>query len=242
MRAKEIQARKERILAITVDQYIRTVTPVSSSIIATRYPSDLSSATVRHILAELEEEGLLTHPHTSAGRIPTQRGYRYYVDHLMHEIRLLEEEKKRIKEEYKQASDELERLMDRTSKILSDATQYTSIIAIDGHDKVYCRGINYIVTYSDYQDLRKIEAILSALEEKEKLLGVINKELATRINIFIGEEMRLREMEDCSIVVSKFQTRQGPSGRMAVLGPTRMQYDRVVSTLDYLGNLLEEMF
>ena len=238
----DARKRKEQILAITIDQYIQSVTPVSSTLVAKRYPLNVSSATVRNVLAELEHEGFLTHPHTSAGRVPTQKGYRYYVDHLMDEIRLLEEEKARIKSEYKQASVELERLMERTSKILSDTTQYTSIISIDGGERLYCRGTNYILSYSDYQDLQRIEALLATLEEKEKLLKLINKELEDRVNIFIGQEIHSEEMEHCSIVITKFKTRKGPTGRMAVLGPTRMQYEKVISTLEYLGNLIEEMY
>lgn len=238
---QDTRERKESILAITINQYIQTVTPVSSTVVAKRYPTGVSSATVRNILAELEEEGFLTHPHTSAGRVPTQKGYRYYVDHLMDEIRLLEEEKHRIKSEYEQTSQELERLVEKTSKILSDTTHYTSIISIDGEQKLYCRGTNYIVTYSDYQDLKRMEGILAALEEQKELLHIINKELADRMNIFIGEEIRVAEMEKCSMIVSRFQTREGSSGRMAVLGPTRMQYDRVISTMEYLGKLLQEM-
>jgi len=84
----DIQYRKEQILGITVDQYITTVTPVSSAFIAKEYDLDLSPATIRNVLAELEHEGYLTHPHTSAGRVPTQKGYRYYVDHLMKEIQI----------------------------------------------------------------------------------------------------------------------------------------------------------
>ena len=86
----DIQLRKDRILAIVVGRYIKTVVPVSSQYITQEHDLDVSPATVRNILADLEEEGYLTHPHTSAGRMPTQRGYRYYVDHLMHEIQLLE--------------------------------------------------------------------------------------------------------------------------------------------------------
>src|ERR1044072_6295705 len=100
-RQNDIQQRKDRILAIVIGQYIKTINPVGSHFITEEYKLDVSPATVRNILAELEEEGYLTHPHTSAGRIPTQRGYRYYVDHLMHEIQLLEGEKNRIQSEYK---------------------------------------------------------------------------------------------------------------------------------------------
>ena len=92
----DIQTRKDRILAIVIGRYIKTVVPVGSQYITEEHNLDVSPATVRNILADLEEEGYLTHPHTSAGRMPTQQGYRYYVDHLMNEIQLLEAEKRRI--------------------------------------------------------------------------------------------------------------------------------------------------
>ena len=85
----DIQIRKDRILAIVIGRYIKTVSPVGSQYITEEHDLDVSPATVRNILADLEEEGYLTHPHTSAGRMPTQQGYRYYVDHLMHEIQLI---------------------------------------------------------------------------------------------------------------------------------------------------------
>ncbi|MCK4883181.1 MAG: hypothetical protein KAS92_09170, partial [Candidatus Omnitrophica bacterium] len=106
----DILERKDKILRITIDQYISTVTPVSSARITKECFLDLSSATVRNILAELEEEGYLTHPHTSAGRVPTQLGYRYYVDNFVNEIQLLEAEKMHIKEEYARETFEMETL------------------------------------------------------------------------------------------------------------------------------------
>ena len=238
---EEIQARKDRILSITVDQYIKTVTPVSSSLIAKEFPLDLSSATIRNILAELEEEGLLTHPHTSAGRIPTERGYRYYVDNLMDQIQLLEEEKRRIKEEYIRDRFELNSLLDRVSQTLSRTTQYTSIVSIDGEDRIYCQGTNYIVEYPDYNDIQKIQNILRALDEKEALLEIINKDLQKKIDIYIGRELACRDINSCSLVVSKYETKKGPSGRIAVLGPTRMDYSRVVSAVDYITKIMEDI-
>ena len=77
---------------------------------------DLSPATIRNILAELEHEGFLTHPHTSAGRVPTQDGYRYYVDYLMSEIQLLEEEKRCINTSYAQDIIDLENILEKTSQ------------------------------------------------------------------------------------------------------------------------------
>jgi len=196
-RSQETRQRKDVILAITVDQYIKTVTPVSSSYIAQIYPSGVSSATVRNVLAELEDDGYLTHPHTSAGRMPTQRGYRYYVDHLMSEINLLEEEKRLIREEYEHESKELEGLLEKTSQMISDLTQYTTIVSVDGwENKIICRGTNYVVDYPESQDIEKIQNILTALEEKEKLLEIINQSLRQKIQIYIGQEIALKPQYD----------------------------------------------
>src|SRR3989338_475350 len=112
----DFQERKERVLGIVVDEYIKSTTPVGSHFIVQQYSLDLSPATIRNILAELEEEGYLSHPHTSAGRVPTQTGYRYYVDHLIDEIQLLNDEKQLIEMEYQRQGLELEGLLEKTSE------------------------------------------------------------------------------------------------------------------------------
>jgi transcriptional regulator of heat shock response len=236
-RKDDIQQRKDRILAIVIGQYIKTITPVGSHYITEQYKLDVSPATVRNILAELEEEGYLTHPHTSAGRIPTQRGYRYYVDHLMNEIQLLEEEKKRIQSEHKRYTDHLETLLEKTSQVLTDLTHYTSIVSIDDWgSKIILKGTSHVVEYPESSDILKIQAILRILEEKERLLELINRDLKHRTAIYIGHEMALKEMEGCSLAVASFE-KDGLTGRIAVLGPTRMNYDRVVSALEYISDL-----
>src|SRR5208283_2242825 len=137
------------------------------------------------------------HPHTSAGRTPTQQGYRYYVDHLMHEIQLLEAEKRRISQEYKRHARQLEDLLEKTSEVISDLTHYTSIVSLDdenGHKhKIICKGTNYVVGYPDSTDILKIQAILKILEEKERLMELINRSLEKKIKIYIGHEMALKE-------------------------------------------------
>ena len=235
----DLQQRKDLVLAIVVDQYIKTVNPIGSAFIAQECHLDLSSATIRNILAELEEEGYLSHPHTSAGRVPTQLGYRYYVDHLMNEIQLLEAEKKQIQREYHQRINELETLLENTSQIISDVTHYTSIISVDGwNDRIFCKGTSYVVSYPETQDVKKIGSILKALEQKERIVRVINRDLEKKIKIYIGHEMACKEIESCSLVVAGYQKKNGPSGRIAILGPTRMDYERVVCALDYVTEIL----
>ena len=91
--------------------------------------------------------------------------------------------------------------------------------------------------YPDSTDILKIQAILRILEEKERLMELINRTLEKKIEIYIGHEMALKDMESCSLAVSRFE-KDGMKGRIAVLGPTRMQYDRVVSTLEYISQIL----
>ncbi len=238
-RKTDFQERKDIVLGYVVAQYIKNLNPVGSAFLAKECHLDWSSATIRNILAELEEEGYLMHPHTSAGRIPTEHGYRYYVDHLMHEIQLLKGEKERIHHEYRQSVDELEQLMEKASQIISEVTHYTSIISVDGWgNKIIYRGTNYVVGYPQMQDVQKIQNLLKVLEEKERILHVINRVLQRKIEIYIGQEIACKEIEGCSLAVSSYQTKNGPSGRIAVLGPTSMNYERVVSALDYITELI----
>ncbi len=241
-RRKNLLERKDRVLSIAVTQYIQTVSPVSSNCIVREYMSDFSSATIRNILAELEFDGYLTHPHTSAGRVPTQKGYRYYVDHLMDEIHILAEEKARIKVEYEREQRELESLLEKTSELITHMTQYTSIISIDGcENKLFCHGTGFVVGYPEYQDLNKIQSILETLDEKKNLLEVINRTQKGKIEVLIGEEIACDDIDSCSLVVSQYQSKNGASGRLAVLGPTRMNYNRVIGSLEYLSDVLEEV-
>ncbi|NTV29305.1 MAG: hypothetical protein HGA80_04410 [Candidatus Omnitrophica bacterium] len=234
--------RKDIVLSIVVKQYISTVEPVSSAFIADQYSQDISSATIRNILAELEDDGFLTHPHTSAGRMPTQRGYRYYVDFLMQEIHLLEGERQRIQREYEAGVRELEGWIEKTTEIVSDLTHCASIITIDGAPRGFMfRGMNYLAESVGIDSLKRVAEILKALEEKERILEVLHRDLDRRIKIYIGQETACDAFSDCALAVSRFETRRGPTGRIAVLGPTRMDYQRVVSALEYVSEVLHEM-
>jgi transcriptional regulator of heat shock response len=241
-RIPDYQQRKDLILGIVVEEYIKIVSPISSQFISRKYPVDLSSATVRNILAELEEDGYLTHPHISAGRMPTQSGYRYYVDHLMNEIKLLEEEQRRIRNEYKRQVLELETLLEKISQVISDITHYTSIVSMDGNaERLIYHGTSHIVNYPEANDIQRIQAILLALEEKDRIIEIINRDLQNKVQIYIGQELSCSEINECSMVVSRYQVSNGSSGRIAILGPTRMNYGKVRSALEYLTSLMSEL-
>src|SRR3989304_4060342 len=127
-RKTDSRERKERILAVTVDQYIQTVSPVSSAFIADECGFDLSSATIRNELAELEEEGYLTHPHTSAGRVPTERGYRYFVESLMEEFELPIVEQRMISHQFHQVTLDVDQWLRLTAAVLSRAAHGAALV------------------------------------------------------------------------------------------------------------------
>lgn len=233
--------RKDIVLGMVVQHYIQTTIPVSSAYIAEEYEQDISSATIRNILAELEDDGYLTHPHTSAGRVPTERGYRYYVDFLMQQIELVEEERLRLQKEYQRGVEELEALVEKTTQVIAELTHCTSIVMVDGWSHQYvCRGTNYLAEAVGAQSLQRMVAILKELEEKDKILAVLRRDLDRKIKIYIGQETDCVAFEDCAMAVARFQTRRGPSGRIAVLGPSRMDYRKVISSLEYVAELMHE--
>ncbi|MBN1622356.1 MAG: heat-inducible transcription repressor HrcA [Endomicrobiales bacterium] len=123
-----LKERKKRILQAIIHQYIKTAKPVGSQIITKDYEFDLSPATIRSLMSELEEEGYLSHPHTSAGRIPTDKGYRSYVDSLIELQKLVLDEEDRVRHEYQGRIRELEDLLSKTSRALSSLSHYTGFI------------------------------------------------------------------------------------------------------------------
>ncbi|MDR2192498.1 MAG: heat-inducible transcriptional repressor HrcA [Endomicrobium sp.] len=123
-----LKERKQKILSAIIHHYVKTGKPVGSNVLIEEYGVTLSPATVRNLMAELEEEGFLTHPHTSAGRIPTDRGYRAFVDTIIKLQRFAVEEEERIKKEYEQKTKQIETMLSETSRILSGLSQYTGFV------------------------------------------------------------------------------------------------------------------
>jgi len=125
---KILEERKNKILQAVIHHYIKTAKPVASNILSEGHDFDLSPATIRNLMSELEDEGYLTHPHTSAGRIPTDKGYRQYVDSLMELQRLAIDEEEKVRKEYDGRLRELEDLLTQTSHVLSALSNYSGFV------------------------------------------------------------------------------------------------------------------
>lgn len=128
-------ARKEKILELVIEDYINTASPISSRAISRRLRKTLSPATIRNIMADLEDAGLITHPHTSAGRIPTDKGYRYYLDTLMQASLLTDEEKRRVDKTFRQKFEQIDELMVVTSRLLSSISEEVGLVTFPSLEK-----------------------------------------------------------------------------------------------------------
>ncbi len=235
-------SRKRAVLAAAINRYIQETEPVSSEDIASEF--SLSSATIRNIFVELEENGYLTHPHTSAGRVPTVLGYRYYVDFLLSQIDLLDEEKNRIVCEYKREIKKMEDLLEKTSEVVAMLTHYTSIVSfLDWQDRYFYKGISFILEQPEFQDLKQIQLVIKMLEEKEELLSIINRDLKAneKVRIYIGDELGCAGINNCSLVVSSYSVKNRPVGRLAILGPMRMEYNHIIPALEYVSGVLTDL-
>ncbi len=240
VRTVDYESRKRAILAATINKYIQEATTVASEDIAKDF--DLSSATVRNILAELEESNYLTHPYTSGGRIPTNKGYRYYVDFLLSQTELLDEEKEQIAREYKIKISRVEEALDKTTEIISAITHYAGISSFpEWHGKFVYRGISLVLNQPEFQDYQKIRLLIKVIEDKQYLLDIINRDFPDKIKVYIGEELGCTEMEGCSLVVSSYRLKDKSLGRLAVLGPMRMEYKHTIPALEYISDVLTEI-
>lgn len=202
-----IDKRKKRILRAVVYNYITTAMPVGSRTIAKKYRLGLSPATIRNCMADLEELGYLTHPHTSAGRIPTDKGYRFYVDSLMERTDLSLEEKTRIEKEYSHRANRIDQIMEEASQALSLLSRYTGLVLAPNLEKSIFhhlelvllengRILSILITGSGLVKNKIIETEETLPKERlEEILNLINDRLShlplKRIKEFISHQLKI---------------------------------------------------
>ena len=108
-------------------------------------------------------------------------------------------------------------------------------------DKFLYKGISYILEQPEFQDSEKIRILIRMLEEKQNLLDIINRESKDKVKVYIGKELECPQMENCSLVVTNYLRKNKPSGKIAVLGPIRMEYRQIIPAIEYVSDLLTEM-
>ncbi len=205
-----LQERKARVLYAVIHEYIKTGKPVGSSVLEQKYKFNLSPATLRNLMAELEKDGFLTHPHTSAGRIPTDAGYKAYVNSLVELQRLAVEEEERIKKEYEKKTKEIDSLLAQTSKILSGLSNYTGFITAPKAKVNEIRNIE-LMQVSKSQVMVILLTKTGMVKHKMINLSVDSEELY-ELKKFLNNKLRGLTVEEASkrliVEVEKYQNKQ----------------------------------
>ncbi len=342
MEEMELSERKMKILQAIVRNYLETGEPVGSRTISKYTDLNLSSATIRNEMADLEEMGYIVQPHTSAGRIPSDAGYRLYVDTMMQEK---ERDVAELKDNLLEKEERLDQLLKQTAKLLATVTNYASmvsapsihqnklkliqlsrvnsnqilaVIVIEGnvikntlldveaelddetilklnillnthlnglsleeinlklittlkaqagihsdivgnvmdavakaiHDEddleIYTSGTNNIFKYPELTDGTKASELIGTFEEKQALNELVVRSLAedndTGIRVYIGDESPVETMKDCSIVTATYDLGEGMKGTIGIIGPKRMDYDKVVDNLKDVMHQLDSIY
>jgi len=236
----ELDERKKLILQAVVEGYINTAEPVGSRSIAKLSPLGLSAATIRNEMGDLEEMGLLEQPHTSAGRVPSQLGYRYYVDSLMQKYRMTAQEINQFRASLEMKLQEQDGLIRHISKMFSQLTSMPIIASLESDEnRKYLEGRANILGFPEYNDIEKAKNILHVFDDEQNLdeaLKVIPQ--SDNVSIIIGNENNIPELRDCSLVVARYSAGKNIAGTIGIIGPTRMDYSKIVSKLEYLTNEL----
>lgn len=243
-----LSKRQEEILFAIIEEYAEVATPVGSVTLAKLF--NVSSATIRAEMARLEEYGLIAQPHTSAGRVPTDAGYRYYVNTLAEQP----ERMSNLEQRFGNAHDD--KPMERSNRVLevrisSQArADYAirgavdSLVELTGNlglatigDQLYMSGIARLFTQPEFLDNQRVQAVAKLLDNLEPWL----REAAPGqpLNIFIGQENPIGKTSQVSLIISRFRSPYSDRSYIGVLGPTRQNYAKVMSLVRQAGGMLE---
>lgn len=335
--------RKKKILQAIIKTYLDTGEPVGSRTISKYTDLNLSSATIRNEMSDLEDMGFIIQPHTSAGRIPSDKGYRFYVDQLMNDK---VEELNEMKDILIDRTDKIETMLKQVAKVLAvntnyatmvtkphykhrtvkfiqltevDETHMLAVIVIEGNivknrildlvkpvDKeivlklniilntflqgldlteinialiqrikeqagpygdlinkildsiaqaigeeedveIYTSGATNILKYPELSDTEKATELLYTFEEKKQLTELITDKMGDEeqqrgIQVYIGDETPVKSMKDCAVVTATYEIGEGVYGKIGIVGPKRMDYEKVVGTLQSLMSQLDDIF
>jgi heat-inducible transcriptional repressor len=234
----QITDRQKQILNKLIEEYISSAQPVSSRSLENKYSFGFSPATIRNEMSRLTELGYISQPHTSAGRIPTDKGYRFYVDNI-----LKERKQKEINSDFK---DLLEGVMEDEVKLLQfitrDLAKVSSSMAFSFNldDKIFFKdGWSSVFKEPEFKEIELLESFSVFLDEFEK--DIENFELDSDLKIFIGKENPFNKTNDFSIIISPCNFPGRERGLLGIVGPKRMAYEKSINSINNLKEILNNL-
>jgi transcriptional regulator of heat shock response len=227
-----ISSRKEKLLQLIIENYLSTAEPVGSKFLAESTDLQVSGATVRNEMRELEEHGFLTHPHTSAGRIPTEAGYKYYIENIMKPISPNKKIKESIDSVIKE-NIEKDKKLKNIAKHISEHINNAVIVAFN-QDNIYYTGISNLFSHSEFRNYAHTVSMSSVFDQcEEKIDDLYNLVESEKHKVLLGTENPLGS--SCGAVLSKINDKE----LFILLGPTRMDYGRSAGVLNYIQKIFK---
>ncbi len=240
--ARNLNDRQRKILKVVIQSHIDNAMPIGSS--AVSKVIDLSSATIRNVMGELEDMGYIAKPHTSAGRIPTIDGYRYFVDNLLKLGRVSTMQKAMIEQDTYWRNDRrsIELVLDKISRLLSIMTHYAGLACLS-QLQFYIQGASYMIEMPEFRDPERVKMLLRLLDERAELLDLLRQDTETEgIKIHIGGEEQCEALRDLSLITANYRVRDDEKGSLGILGPVRMQYAMLIPLVEFLSHTIETLF
>lgn len=237
----DLTERQIQILKALVEEYIETADAVGSETLEKKYNLSASPATIRNEMVRLSELGYLQKPHTSAGRVPTPLGMKFYVKQLMEKKDLSVTESVKVKEQVWDYREKEHQFLREVTKCLADKTGALAIaLTEDGH--MYASGYANILNMPEFYEIKVMQDFLKALDEFDAFHTFLaNMQGDDDTYILMGEELGPQLRGPYGFVFSRYTTPMHISGEIGVLGPTRLNYTSVVPMVKYFGDLIEEI-
>ncbi len=229
------------ILKSIIEEYIETAEPVGSETLEKKHNLSASPATIRNEMVRLSDLGYLKKPHSSAGRVPTAIGMRFYVKELMKEKELTTVEEVAVKEKVWDHREKTQRFLKEMTRSLAEKTK-TLAVATTSDGDMYCSGYAHILDMPEFFDIDITKTLLEALDQSEALFSIFaNAPHDDDIHVLLGDELGASLQGPYGIVYTRYKTPMLLEGEIGVVGPVRLNYNYVVPTVRYYGDLIEEI-
>ncbi len=247
----DLAPRQRDLLRAVIREHIASARPVASMALVQRYRLAVSPATVRHELATLEQLGLLTHPHTSAGRVPTDLGYRYFIESLMPETDLRPEERVTVSHQFRQASADAADRLRLAASTLARLTAEAALATLDHEPgrqdatwtrEIHYEGIDQILQQPEFEERERVREVVSLLNDRARLAQVLPTSLEEGdVAVTIGSEHPSAPLRPFAFVVGRYGRPDIAIGFVGVVGPTRMDYPRSIAAVRVVGRLMSDL-
>lgn len=234
----DLSDRKKSLLSFLIKEHIKSAAPVGSKLLAGKSNLAFSSATLRKEMAELEREGYIYQPHTSAGRIPTEKGYRFYINNFLVEKELDSQEKQQLKRSFKKAVASTHGSYKSLAKIITELRPVTVILAFSNND-FYYTGISNLFAQPEFSDRELINSISSVIDKLDEAMADIFDLIDGNINIFLGVENPFGSR--CGSLFTACGGSKKEKNILGLLGPLRMDYQANYSLMKYSQELINSL-